>query len=126
MRVPNPLTLAPEILGRTTQNFVSSTRNSSVLGAICAVVITLRRSSESRIVVTVPISTPLYSILVLPASRPSADLKTIVILGPSPKTLVTATQAPTTAATIGMNQTRESRVRRLGTARELGTESGGS
>ncbi len=48
------------------------------------------------------------------ASSPSADRKTIVILGPSLKTLVTATHAPTSAATIGMNQTRESRVRFLG------------
>ena len=35
--MPSPVTLAPEMRGRTTQNCVSSTRNSSVLGAICAV-----------------------------------------------------------------------------------------
>ena len=38
--VPNPVTLAPEIRGRTTQNLVSSAKNSSVLGVICAVAIT--------------------------------------------------------------------------------------
>src|SRR5579863_1155113 len=72
-------------------------------------------------VVTVPISTPLYRILVLPASRPSAESRVIVILGPSLMTLVTATHTPTNAAKIGMNQTNESRVRLLDTALELGT-----
>ena len=84
--------------------------------------ITLWWSSESRTVVTVPMSTPLYWILVLPASKPSADLKTIVILGPSLRTLVTAIQTPASAATIGMIQTSDSRVRLLGTAFESGTE----
>ena len=59
MSVPRPVTLAPEMRGRTTQNCVSSTRKLSVLGAICAVVITRWWSSESRIVVSVPTSTPL-------------------------------------------------------------------
>src|SRR5580700_1850967 len=116
MRVLSPVTLAPDIRARTTQNLVSSTRNFSVLGAICAVVITLRWSSERRIVSTVPTSTPLYLILVLPASSPSAERNTIVILGPSLRNLVTATQTPTSAATIGITQTRESLVCPLGTA----------
>src|SRR5262245_8621900 len=110
-RVPSPETLVPEIRGRTTQNCVSSTRKPSVLGAICAVVITLRWSSEREISVSVPTWTPLYSILVLPASSPSADWKTSVIFGPSPRIRVTATQTPAPAATIGISHTGERRVR---------------
>src|SRR5208337_710719 len=52
----------------------------------------------------------------------SADFITIVILGPSLSTRVTATHAPTTAATIGMNQTSESRVRFFGTLLDSGTD----
>src|SRR5271156_1263027 len=52
---------------------------------------------------------------------------TMVILGPSLSTRVTATHAPTIAARIGMNQTSESRVRFLGTFLDSGTdERGGS
>src|ERR1022692_2750614 len=69
----------------------------------------------------VPTFKPLYWILVLPASSPSADWKTIVILGPWLMILVTATQVPATAATIGMIQTSESRVRFLGTTFASGT-----
>src|SRR5580704_5658119 len=43
------------------------------------------------------------------------------MLGPSLKNLVTATQTPTSAATIGMNHTTESRVRFLDTTLESGT-----
>src|SRR5262245_37405884 len=48
----------------------------------------------------------------------------MVILGPWPRILVTATQTPATAATIGTSHTSERRVRRLATARASGT--GGS
>src|SRR5262245_2846503 len=124
-RVPSPETLAPEIRGRTTQNCVSSTRKPSVLGAICAVVITLRWSSERRISVSVPTWTPLYSILGLPASSPSADWNTIVTFGPSPRIRVTATQAPAPAATIGISQTSERRVRLRLTALDSGARGSG-
>src|ERR1700719_1160858 len=70
--------------------------------------------------VIVPTSTPLYSILVLPASSPSADPKMIWIFGPSLSILETATQAPTTAAIIGITQTTEIRVLFLATARDSG------
>ena len=40
MSVPSPETVAPEMRGRTTQNFVPSTRKSSVFGSICTVTIT--------------------------------------------------------------------------------------
>src|SRR6202041_342852 len=50
---------------------------------------------------------------------------TIVIVGPSLNTRVTATHAPTTAARIGMNQTSESRVRFLGTFLDSGTDDRG-
>src|SRR5262249_36739623 len=77
--------------------------------------------SDSRMVASVPISTPLYSILVLPASSPSADLNVMVIFGPWLRIRVTATQTPATAAMIGTIQTTESRVRFLVTARDCGT-----
>src|SRR5579859_1172576 len=72
-------------------------------------------------VVIVPTSTPLYSILVLPASSPSADPNTILIFGPSLSILEIATQAPTTAAIIGITQTTEIGVFFLATARDSGT-----
>src|SRR5580765_3136508 len=62
--------------------------------------------------------------VVLPASSPSAVRKTSVILGPSLRILVTATQVPMTAATIGTIQTMESRVRFFGTA--LASATGGT
>src|SRR5262249_62294260 len=68
----------------------------------------------------VPTVPPLYWIWVLPASSPSADLKTMVIFGPSARIRVTATQAPAIAATMGTIQTRESRVCFLPTALESG------
>src|SRR5208337_701393 len=70
--------------------------------------------------VSVPTSSPLYWILVLLASSPSADWKTMVILGPSLMILATATQTPAAAATMGMTQTNESRVRFLGTTLDSG------
>ncbi len=57
--VPRPLTLAPEMRGRTTQNCVSATRKLSVFGSICAVVITSMWSSDRRMAVIDPTSTPL-------------------------------------------------------------------
>src|SRR6516225_2774058 len=61
---------------------------------------------------TVPTSTPLYRILVLPASSPSADGKMMVISGPSRRIRVTATRTPSAAATIGIIHTSESLNRR--------------
>src|ERR1700691_6334545 len=58
--------------------------------------------------------------MVLPASRPSAESNTIVIFGPSLSTRVTATHAPTIAARIGITQTSEIGVRLLVTARAFG------
>src|SRR5271170_6447979 len=60
-------------------------------------------------------------ILVLFASSPSADEKTMVISGPCSRIFVTAIHTPATAATMGMTQTSESRVRFLGTALASGT-----
>ncbi len=54
MSVLSPVTLVPDIRARTTQNCLSSTRNPSVLGAIRALVITRKWSSESRIFVSYP------------------------------------------------------------------------
>ena len=48
-----------------------------------------------------------------------------MIFGPSLRIRVTATQTPTSAATIGMNQTSESRVFFLVTVLDSGTPGGG-
>ena len=68
-----------------------------------------------------PISRPLWRILVLLASSPAAEGKTIVILGPSFRIFVTAIQTPAAAATIGMTQTSEIRARFWGTVLDSGT-----
>src|SRR5262245_7754665 len=59
--------------------------------------------------------TSLYLTKVFPASTPSADLKTIVIVGPSLMMRWMAIPIATTAANIGMIQTMEIRVCLLGT-----------
>src|SRR5258705_10089475 len=58
--------------------------------------------------------TSLYLTKVLPASMPSADLKTTVMVGPSVTMRWTAIPMATTAARIGMIQMTERRVRRGG------------
>src|SRR6266540_3666064 len=55
--------------------------------------------------------TSLYLTKVLPASMPSADLKTTVIVGPSVRMRWTAIPMATTAARIGMIQMTDRRVR---------------
>src|SRR5215471_8688901 len=126
MSVPSPEMFAPEMRGRTTQNSVSSTRKLAVFGSICAVVTTLWWSSERWMVSIFPTSTPLKWIDVLPASSPSAVWKTIVIVGPSARIRVTATQAPTTAATIGTIHTSDRRVLRLPRCFDSGTGGSGA
>src|SRR5262245_32403666 len=59
--------------------------------------------------------TSLYLMKVLPASPPSAALKTMVMVGPSLRMRWTATPMATTAAKIGMIQMTEIRVRLFGT-----------
>src|SRR6185295_2475246 len=59
--------------------------------------------------------TSLYLTTVLPASMPSAILKTMVMVGPSLRMRWTAIPMATTAARIGMIQTTEIRARLLGT-----------
>src|SRR6266700_2602742 len=54
--------------------------------------------------------TSLYLTRVLPASRPSAALKTMVMVGPSLRMRWTAIPRATTAARIGMIQTTEIRM----------------
>src|SRR3982751_3003923 len=66
-----------------------------------------KRSLLTLTAVTSPISTFLYLILVLPASKPSAVLKLIVIVGPRSSTAFTPSQAPMIKATAGINQTSE-------------------
>src|SRR5262245_17524613 len=59
--------------------------------------------------------TSLYLMNVLPASMPSAALKTMMIVGPSLRMRWTAIPIATTAARIGMIQMTEMRVRFGGT-----------
>ena len=91
--------------GRTTQKRVSSTRNDSACFLTSAVATTVLRSSPSATSVTRPMSTSLYLILVLPASRPSAVLNLMVTVGPRSMNAWTASQAPMRAATMGTIQT---------------------
>src|SRR5215475_8959946 len=68
--------------------------------------------------------TSLYLTKVLPASTPPADLKMIVMVGPSLRIRWIAIPMATTAARIGMIQTTEIRWRRLGTTVARGRLSG--
>src|SRR5690606_17405793 len=54
---------------------------------------------------TRPISTSLYLIAALPASRPSAFWKTMLMTGPCSRMDFTASQPPMSAATKGTSQT---------------------
>src|SRR5574337_264053 len=101
--------------GATIQNFVSSTIRPAALFAIFAVTSTLEESEPSCTAVTWPMFTSLYLMKVLPASRPSPALKTMVMVGPSLKTRWIAIPMATTAARIGMIQTIEIRVPLFGT-----------
>ena len=80
--------LSPEIplklmLGRTTQNFASSTINGAAYLLTLTVTSTLLNPLVSSTLVTRPMITSLYLTNVLPASMPSAALNTIVMVGPS-------------------------------------------
>src|SRR5215475_13071086 len=68
--------------------------------------------------------TSLYLTKVLPASTPPADLKMIVMVGPSLRIRWIAIPMATTAARIGIIQTTEIRWRRLGTTVARGRLSG--
>src|ERR1700712_1804749 len=93
--------------GLTIQKRVSSTSRSVALRVICAVTTTPFLSLPSVIVWTVPMSTFLYLILVLPASRPSAVLNSMSIVGPCVRNAWKTRYSPTSTATIGMIQTSE-------------------
>src|SRR5262245_14492220 len=95
--------------GRTTQNLASSTIRPSALLVILAVTSTMAKFSDKRTAVTWPIFMSLYFTKVLPASMPSAERNTMVMLGPSLSSRCTATPIATNAARIGMIQTGEMR-----------------
>ena len=97
---------------------------SAALFAILALTTTFVWSFESSTFVTVPMLTSLYLMVVLPASRPSAALKTMVMVGPSLRICWTAIPMATTAARIGMIQTMEIRARRGGTTVACGMPCG--
>src|SRR5262245_20184837 len=97
--------------GSTTKNFVSSTIRPAAVLAIFAVTSTFVKSGDRRTAVTWPMFTSLYLTTVLPASRPSATLKTMVMVRPSLRMRWMAIPTATTAARIGMIQTTEIRVR---------------
>src|SRR5882672_817658 len=117
--------LPADTWARATQKRVSSTRWGPAFLANSAVTMTRLRSGERSTPVTSPTSTSLYLILVLPASRPSAVLKLIVMTGPRSSTLLTASQPPTSAATSGISHTSCSERGDFGTATASGM-SGGS
>src|SRR5215831_18292705 len=112
--------------GRTTQKRVSSTRKSLAWGSISALTTTLLWSGVRRTARTVPTSTALCLILVLPASMPSADSKRMVMVGPRSSTVLKKMLPPISAARAGMIHTSCS-VRGLGlraTARGTSPSSG--
>src|SRR5690349_20966359 len=91
--------------GRTTQKRVSSTRKpSAALRSISADTITVLWSGERPTDLTVPMSTDLCLILVLPASMPSPETKRMVIVGPCSQKVLSAMKPPTRAATMGTIQ----------------------
>src|SRR5437867_3656751 len=100
--------------GSTTQNLASSTMRRAAPFEIFAVTSTVTSVSERSTFVTWPMVTSLYLTKVLPASMPSADLKTTVMVGPSVTMRWTAIPMATTAARMGMIQMTERRVRRGG------------
>src|SRR5438034_974187 len=120
---PSPVTWTPATRARTTQNRVSSTRWGAAPLTTSTVTTTRERSLVKWISFTSPTSTFLYLIFVLPASSPSAVLKVIVIVGPLSRTAFTASQPPTSAATIGISHTRDSDPRRFGTTSAGGMSS---
>src|SRR5262249_47744033 len=103
-----------------TKNRVSSTRKLSTCLLSSAVATTPLRSVLSVTVLTKPISTSLYLILVLPASRPSAVLKLMVMTGPRSRMARTASQPPTSTATMGTIQMSCGVKRRRGAATASG------
>src|SRR6266542_2641002 len=118
--VPSPDTPPAVMRGRTTKNRVSSRRNSSDCLLSSAVTTMPFRFGLKVMVLTRPISTSLYLIFVLPASRPSAVLKVMVIVGPRSRIALAASQPPTSTATMGMIQMSCGVKRRLGTATASG------
>src|SRR5215831_10073423 len=108
--------------GRTTQNFVSSTRyGSAFLTSSTVTRISCRVPNSSDL--TTPTSRLLNLTLVFPASSPSAVLNEIVIVGPLSKIPLTTIHPPTKAATMGISHTSCGAERRFLTATAVGTSS---
>src|SRR3954470_4384488 len=103
--VCRPDTVLPEMRGRTTQKRVSSTRRLAVPFTSSAVAITPERSGASVILLMLPTSMSLYLILVLPACRPSAVRKLMMMVVPRSSHSLTASHAPTASASAGTSQT---------------------
>src|SRR3954471_6209629 len=122
--VCRPDTVLPEMRGRTTQKRVSSTRRLSVPFTSSAVAITPERSGARVILLMLPTSMSLYLILVLPACRPSAVRKLMMMVVPRSSQSETASHAPTAMATSGTSQMRGSERREL-RAETAGGKSGG-
>ena len=99
------------MLGFTTQNLASSTISGAACLTILTVTCTRAKSLVSCTCVTLPMITSLYLTNVLPASMPSAALKMIVMVGPSLRRRCIPMPSATSAATIGMIQMIEIRVR---------------
>src|SRR4029079_2590192 len=111
--------------GRTTQKRVSSTTRLSVPLASSAVAMTPETSGARVSLVIVPTSMSLYLILVLPACRPSAVRKLMMIVVPRSSQYENASQAPTAMAIAGTTQMSGSERRELRADTACGIESGG-
>ena len=77
-----PVTPWAVTLGRTTQNWASSSRKCASDLSMRAVTMTFFRSSESAVFSTMPTFTSRKRTAVWPASTPAAFWKTISISGP--------------------------------------------
>src|SRR5713101_2740356 len=122
--VPSPEIPLSVTRGSTTQNLASSTMRRAARFEIFAVTSTVTSVSERSTFVTWPMVTSLYLTKVLPASMPSADLKTMVMVGPSVTIRWTAMPMATAAARIGMIQMTEKRARFGGSTVACGSAPG--
>ena len=105
--------MPPDTRGRTTQKRVSSTRKCFASLTSSAVTTHVRAVRRERHVRDQPDLDVLVLDLGLARLQPFGGLKVMVIVGPLSRIALTASQPPTSAATIGMSQTSCSERRRF-------------
>src|SRR5882672_1563346 len=99
-----PDTPPAPIRGRTTQNRVSARAKCLTLLSRATVATTCDWSLLNEIAETVPTTTSLHLTGVLPASRPPAVWKLMVICGPAEDQVWITIDTPISAATSGTSQ----------------------